>query len=312
MEVNQLTRPLRKECHGRKSLAKNQRRTRPTNQATGRTIQQLLHADLQRCFREANYRNRQCVLSLFAGTQGLDHQLRSIGHPVLSIDIINGEHHDLRKKQVFDTIWGWLNAGIISAVFSATPCNSMSKARRAPAWSKMPHKLRSPEQPHGIKGLSAKDAATLSNGNCLSKRANAIIRRACERGIPGMEENPWNSYLFQCHGREKRDKDPRYRTQILDQCQYGANHKKRTRIDMWKCPDLYLFRDFAKTCSGTRVCSRTGRPHERLTGLRNGAFLTTAAAHYPTGLSQHIAEYLNGAIDQTYMDRYEKWLFPWN
>ena len=267
----------------------------------------MLHSDLQRCFREANYRNNQCVLSLFAGAQGLDHQLRSIGHPVISIDINNGEHHDLRKKEVFDTIWGWINSGVISAVFSATPCNSMSKARRAPAWSKMPHKLRSPEHPHGIKGLSAKDAATLSNGNCLSKRANAIIRQACKRGIPGMEENPWNSYLFHCHGREKRERDPRYSTHILDQCQFGANYKKRTRIDTWHVNELGPGFQFGQICRGTRFCTRTQKPHQRLTGLKDGAFITTAAARYPTKLSQHIAMYLNRTLISIYANRLRPW-----
>ena len=69
-----------------------------------------------------------------------------------------------------DTCSSRVNADLFSLATGADlgidlPCNSWSLARRAPLWSSMPHRLRSPEFLYGLPELEGRDLETARIGN---------------------------------------------------------------------------------------------------------------------------------------------------
>ena len=202
----------------------------------------------------------------------------------------------------------WVESGRVVALGSGTPCSSFSTARRAPSWSRMPHRIRSNEHPTGLPGLSQSDGAIVANGNLLSRRASAILKAACVRGIPCYEENPKSSYLWSCHGRAARAGEPYARTALLDQCGFGGLSKKLSRIDAFHCNASRL----AIVCCGKEgTCSFTGKKHMRLSCIKGKIFLTQAAACYPTRLANELANMLHNAIVQLQVSRTTVGFLPW-
>ena len=140
-------------------------------------------------------------------------------------------HFDLSINAAFRQLLAWIRNGLVKVLFAATPCSSFSRARRAPPWSRFPRQIRSATYPHGLPGLEGKDLDTCNLGNRLSKRAACLIKAAIECSVPGGEENPKLSYIFDCHGRVSRQKLPSVHSVFLDQCAYGTPYRKSTRID---------------------------------------------------------------------------------
>ena len=166
---------------------------------------------------------------------------------------------------------------------AATPCNSMSPARRAPVWSRMPHRLRSAEFPYGLSEVTATDQRTIEKGNLLAKRVGVLIQLCIRHGVPVAEENPVRSYLWLLHGRQARNSP--WRQHEFDQCSLGTGYRKTTRID----GHGVIFEALARRCENRRKCSFTGKPHAVLTGTKDGVFVTRAAARYPRRLCEAIA-----------------------
>ena len=84
---------------------------------------------------------------------------------------------------------------------------------------------------------------------------------------------------------------------VLDFCQFGSAHRKRTRLWSWHCGhDAAL----AQTCLGFNgLCTRTHRPHDILEGCIPGTkILRTAAAEpYPDRFVAKAAALLARALD---------------
>ena len=95
------------------------------------------------------------MLELFSGKGGLSAALRRRGRACVEADICHGTHFDISNPIVKKTLAMWVRTGIVEALLMGTPCESMSRARRAPPWSWMPHRLRSNDFPAGLPNLSA-------------------------------------------------------------------------------------------------------------------------------------------------------------
>ena len=77
------------------------------------------------------------------------------------------------------------------------------------------------------------------------------------------------------------------------QCGFGAGSKKPTRIDTFNCAPFGENR-VCKTVAGK--CSFSGRPHSRLSGLKDKEFVTSAASQYPRALAVELATLLVHSI----------------
>ena len=104
-------------------------------------------------------------------------------------DILNPAH--------FDALIWFCEHRKVLGVGIAHPCESFSKARRAPAWSKMPHQLRSREFVMGLASLEGKDLAACELGNNNLAATMKLIRTLRRLHIPFFVESPRGSYLWE-------------------------------------------------------------------------------------------------------------------
>ena len=218
--------------------------------------------------------------------------MRRRGHAVVELDILKGEYCNLLNPMIARTVEQWIINGWVSAIFVATPCESMSRARRAPLWSRMPHQLRSAAHPSGIPQLEGRDLETLQRGNRLSRIASKFIKLAEENNVMGFEENPASSYLWDLHDRPRRAKHPSFHTHAFEQCAFGTPYRKRTRIDSW-----HVSLPLAPSCS-SKLCKYTGQRHQVLSGIHNkgGEFCTKGAAAYPSKMCNRLAATIHAAL----------------
>ena len=144
--------------------------------------------------------------SLFGGDAELSKWLRQQGCAVVSVDYPYGPHCDLTRTAVYNELKGWILAGICWGVFAGTPCETYSRARRAPPHSSFPGPLRSTEQPRGRDGLSTAEQKKVNVANLVSDRTANLLRIAEERGLSGGEENPATSILW-CTRQRRRQVD---------------------------------------------------------------------------------------------------------
>ena len=204
-------------------------------------------------------------LELFSGSGGLSRALRARGFAVVSVDIMNGEHCDLLKPQVYSELKGWILNRMVWGVFAGTPCETFSRARRGkPGAGGFPAPLRSSECPRGLSGLSAADASKLAKGNMLADRAATLLRIADELALPTGEENPGSSILWLTSQRQRREAREAAKTIVVDHCAYGTSYRARTKFLF---TNVRQIPEFAKDkCCGRGICSFTGHPHEHLSG----------------------------------------------
>ena len=171
--------------------------------AVGKSLRTILRNSLRLAVRSAGKAKGKPALDLCHGTGQVSQKLRNLGRPVLVIDATRGPHMNLAKAEVYNLLAEWIKAGVFCAVYSSTECSSMSRARRAPTWSQMPHRLRSDKYPAGLPHLTDQDATLLSEGNLLSRGTTLLLQAAQAQGLPVFEENPAHSFLRQWHDREK-------------------------------------------------------------------------------------------------------------
>ena len=78
------------------------------------------------------------------------------------------------------------------------PCRTWNRARRAPLWSRMPHRLRdgSGHGLWGIQGLYGKDLIITKLGNIQLRRVVQLIQKLIKNGIAGYLENPLTSLIW--------------------------------------------------------------------------------------------------------------------
>ncbi|CAK0899549.1 unnamed protein product, partial [Prorocentrum cordatum] len=68
-------------------------------------------------------------VDLFAGTAPVSRYLRRKGYACIAFDKLQGPQFDLSRREVVLTIAGWLRAGLVWALWFATPCITTTRAR---------------------------------------------------------------------------------------------------------------------------------------------------------------------------------------
>ena len=104
-------------------------------------------------------------MDLFAGCGNLARSLRRMGKAVVAVDILLGPEFDLTSPIVYAELKGWISAGLVWGVLAGTPCETFSRARRAPPHSAFPGPLRSNEFPRGLKELDGKELRRVALSN---------------------------------------------------------------------------------------------------------------------------------------------------
>jgi len=173
------------------------------------------------------------------------------------------------------------------------PCNTWSRARRGPPSSKLPRALRSDAELWGLKGLSPRDEAKVRSANHMIKGCLRLVRAAIENNVGGYLENPLTSRLWLVPAIQSLVKRQLAVFIDLDMCQYDTQWRKPTRLLVWG-PSRHSFE--LRRCQGRAgICSRTHKPHLKLSGLANGAFVTAQAQVYTWAFSDAVVrQLLNG------------------
>ena len=136
----------------------------------------------------------------------------------------------------------------------------------------------------------------------LSQRASKLIEECVRCGVPGVEENPRGSYLWQQFARPKLMTLPENAVVDLDQCTFGALHRKATRLLFFGTGKIH--REGLRCVAKGKICSSTGRRHAMLRGTdAQGNFATKAAAKYPPRLSNWIVDRLEAVSDRAGLSR---------
>lgn len=221
-------------------------------------------------------------LSLFGG----------VGHPALFVhsrggksyvvDLSDSPLNDLSRPSKWNKILEKLH--LFNMLGIDLPCNTWSRARRAPWWSRMPKPLRNGHEGiFGLPGLPPHDLEKVLKANNMLVQAVRLIRKCLQLKLPGYLENPRSSFVWMTPQIQRLLLDPRVQLVHCDMCQYGTQWKKPTSLLIWNCHSLAF-----KLCSSSGKCSRTQKPHLQLTGIGGKNFLTAQAQVYSHEFSKHL------------------------
>ena len=221
---------------------------------------------------------------LFAGAGGISKDVRSqkCGIAVISLDILGAEWQDILDDEFFGTLRGWITSYTVCGFWSGTPCETMSRARRAPAWSKFPHQLRSSEFVRGLPTLEGKDLSLVRRRNKIADRAGELLEQCAIRGIPAAEENPAHSFLWEQKLRKRLSSQGH--DVVVDMCSFGCSYRKRTRVRTFNF-QIRNSEQFVCHAQGGK-CKFSTRPHVVLSGIRDRDFATRAASVYPSAFCE--------------------------
>ena len=197
---------------------------------------------------------------------------------------------------VLQILLGWITSGRVQGILVATPCGSQSRARRAPSWSRIPSSIRSNERPRGLVGLTGADLRTVTLGNRLAHAAFQLIQASHRQGIIGVEENPFNSFLWLHRCRVHQLAWPKVSDVVIDMCQCGASFRKRTRLRLWHWYSADLANRVCTPVKG--LCSGTRHKHVVLSGLKDRQFATSAAQEYHVGFAKLLASEMHRALQR--------------
>ncbi|CAK0813159.1 unnamed protein product, partial [Prorocentrum cordatum] len=171
-------------------------------------------------------------VDLFAGTAPVSRYLRRKGYACIAFDKLQGPQFDLSRREVVLTIAGWLRAGLVWALWFATPCITTTRARTDKS-GRMPPPLRSSEHYRGLPDLSARHRAQVRDANSLIDSGGRLQQLAWDLGICCGEENPQTSILW-CFPSRRRAL-ARGSAVDVDFCAAGGPLRKRTKLVFQHC-----------------------------------------------------------------------------
>ena len=242
------------------------------------------------------------ALDLFGGAGRVANRWAAKGYGALTIDLWNGDGYDLLDAAIQNAVLGYIRARRVTAVCAAPPCGSWSRARRGPAdGSGPPPPIRSTSRPLGLPDILLRpaDAQKVREGNAVMRFLVKLVDACLSAGTPLIIENPRSSILW--HAGPLRRALAHWRVGFVDcdQCQYGAAWMKATRLAAVGVPPTCMDK-LSLRCQGRRICSATGCPHFRLSGLDEDGkrFRTSHAQTYPHRFATTIADALASAFEQ--------------
>lgn len=218
-------------------------------------------------------------LSLFGGVANPAKHFSQRGGTALVCDLDFSPKNDLSKFSVWNQFLAIVH--LFHFVGIDLPCNTWSRARRAPPWSRMPKPLRDKQFIFGLPHLSEADSRKVQAANRMFFGAFRMIRKCLRLGLAGYLENPATSFVRHTPQIQRLLRDSRIQLVTLDMCMYSCQWKKPTRLLLWNMAPASFLR-----CHGTHCCSRTHKPHLQLSGISGKRFLTEQAQVYSHAFSK--------------------------
>ena len=225
--------------------------------------------------------NGKAFLSLFGGVGNPAEFWCECGGESALIDYAFSPANDLSKFSVWNQILRVLIW--FSVVGIDLPCNTWSRARRAPEWSRLPKPLRSREHIFGLPNLKPSDQQKVLAANRMFFGAVRVIRKCLKIGVAGYLENPASSWVWETPQMLRLMQHPQVCIVRVDMCQYDVQWKKPTKLLFFGVAPMHLL-----TCTGKSVCSRTNKKHLQLSGIVGKRFLTEQAQIYSKAFSQQL------------------------
>lgn len=224
----------------------------------------------------------EVLLSLFGGVGECCRFVSRHGGDAILIDFASSKQNDLGRPSRWQDVLSL--AAFATIVGIDLPCNTWSRARRAPWWSKMPSPLRgdNPSDIFGLSGLKKSDFGKVQAANHMVRGALRLIRFCLKKGIPGYLENPLTSRLWKVPAIQQLLAQRKAFFIRADMCQYNTQWRKPTGLLIWHCSSFSM-----KTCWQKAKCKRTAKPHLQLTGAINGKFLTHQAQVHTKEFTHH-------------------------
>ena len=118
-------------------------------------------------------------------------------HAAFELNIAHSADGDLLLRRVQKLVRGWVRSRLICAIWIATPCHSMRRARNRPNG---PPPLRTRQYLLGLPSLSPSDQLKVERGNILASFSCSLFMLARSLNIPVVIENPSTSWLWQLPG----------------------------------------------------------------------------------------------------------------
>eukprot|EP00972_Heterocapsa_arctica_P064315 9491131-Heterocapsa_arctica.AAC.1 len=145
----------------------------------------------------------------------------------------------------------------------------------------------------GLPNITPIDELKVLVDNKLTRATVSLMMLCVSLDIPVAVENPHSSRLWHAPPMEHLRSRNIVREFVADFCQSGQPWRKRTRFISYGV-DLSRV---ARMCSSKKgICSRTGKPHIPLCGVRAGVFMTHVAEPYPATLSNALALCFHDAL----------------
>ena len=230
-------------------------------------------------------------LSLYGGVGRVADALARHGMDGCIIDLDGNPANDVTNGLVQQDIDVLLDSGHVSILGIEVVCSSWSQARRAPRWSRMPHRLRTAGQfIMGLPGLSESEKLHVKLGNKMYRHAIRCIWKCIDKNIRGYLEQPATSLFWHTPGIKRLLRTGHAFLCTADMCQYGTQFKKPTTFLFWGVEPSAI--KLSRCCMVHNRCSRTGKKHVLLSGISGKRFLTRAAQVYPRDLASAVAEQL--------------------
>ena len=229
----------------------------------------------------------QALLSLFGGASEVAKAFSRRGGCAAVLDVAYSSVNDLSRMSAWTSIAK--SVSCFDAVGIDIPCNTWSRARRAPKGSRMPQALRGddPESIFGLQELNERDQEKVRRANNMLFGACKVIRKCLRLGKCGYLENPLSSRIWKTPQLQRLLQDHRVQFVKTHLCMYGTQWKKPTGILFWNCQAAQLLK-----CQGKFACSRTSKPHVQLTGVKGNKFLTELAQVYPRLFAEDLVKQL--------------------
>ena len=147
------------------------------------------------------------------------------------VDLDHSNQNDVSRLSARNSVLKKLDS--FDAIGIDLPCNTWSRAGRAPRHSRMPGPLRGdlPQDIFGLQGLFEEDSLKVQSANRMYYGAMKVIRKYLCLKIPGYLENPLTAARFwKTPGIRKLLQSPHVQLLKADQCQYGVAWRKPTAI----------------------------------------------------------------------------------
>jgi hypothetical protein len=211
---------------------------------------------------------------LFAGEAGFTRSVKRRDNITILASEDFWSDWDVTVDSDFEFALGW--SGETDFIHFAPPCGTFSAARRTDQYGKV-EVLRSPERPEGFGHPLAEEA------NLIASRAAALCTKLYDRKRFFSVENPASSLLWELKAFKKLRGLPDVSFLVLDQCAYGAEHRKPTGI-LTNAPWM---RSVSLQCQDVAPHSHVSLVGKTWDFRSNRTVWRTAlAAEYPDGLCE--------------------------